>query len=338
MTEASSAIRVVIPAYHAEKTIVQCIQSVLTALSSFSTYEIIIVDNGGNANLKILTAHFPVSILERIETTSAAYARNEGAKDFLQGYLIFIDSDVVCEKQCIIELIAPLQKGEAQASVGNYSTNIRGLTFTQTYKQLYINFVYSSNGPFIKNDFWTAIGCIDAGIFHQLGGFENEFKGARGEDQELGIRLFKKGYTIAFAQKAIGQHLHIYGIMKIIKNDFKKGINIIKNTAANKVPLTDNRHSKKRDMLSVIFSILTLVSLPLNVIHPVFMFISLLCIILWITCRSKLLKTYLHYGNSLFVIRAILLMHCLDIVRFTCAMIGLIQYKYLGIKLIKSLI
>ena len=120
--------------------------------------------------------------------------------------------------------------------------------------------------------------------------------------------------------------------------DFKKGINIIKNTAANKVPLTDNRHSKKRDMLSVIFSILTLVSLPLNVIHPVFMFISLLCIILWITCRSKLLKTYLHYGNSLFVIRAILLMHCLDIVRFTCAMIGLIQYKYLGIKLIKSLI
>lgn len=331
MTELQKDIRIVIPAFNSCFTIQKCVEAVLDSMRFSKSWEIVIVDNGQNSNLGQLLKDYPVTILKRYETQSAAYTRNEGAKYFLNGILVFIDSDVICEKDCIQNLIKPLQEGFSNATIGNYSKNIKELTFSQKYKQLYINHVYSRVGSTIKNDFWTAICSIDAKVFNQLEGFNTNFKGANGEDQEFGIRLTKNGYTVISVNNANGQHLNPYGIFNIIKNDYKKGLTAVNNSLENKVPLSDNRHSRMRDILAVLFAVITitfLISSPFNlnlILGSVFAFL------IWFICRITLINAFLKIGGLIFLMQAIFLMFSLDLVRFACVLVGIIKNKFLNL-------
>lgn len=320
-------LRIVIPAFNSTTTIIKCIDAIIAALSFHSSWEIVIVDNGENQDLKSMFINYPVSIVKRDEYQSAAYSRNEGVNGYLNGILVFIDSDVICENNCIKKLIQPIENKLCKATIGNYSKNINGLSFSQKYKQLYINHIYSRNDKGIKNDFWTAICSLDASVFHELNGFNTNFKGANGEDQEFGIRLTKKGYKVVSVKDANGQHLNPYGVINIIKNDFKKGITAVKNSLENKVPLSDNRHSKGKDMFAVFFSISNFFFVLLTLVNHKFIFVAFITFILWFISRCSLNMAYLSNGGYLFFIRSTLFMICLDWIRFMCVIVGFLRFK-----------
>lgn len=329
MTELQKEMRIVIPAFNACNTIQNCIKSVLDAVNFHKSWEILIVDNGQNPDLFQLLKNYPVAILKRDKNQSAAYARNEGAQGFLNGILVFIDSDVICERDCIKNLIEPLQTGRCNATIGNYSKNIKGLSFSQTYKQLYINHIYGREGSHIQNDFWTAICSVDSKVFTELSGFNTNFKGANGEDQEFGIRLTKNGYSVLSVKNANGQHLNPYGVLNIIRNDFKKGLTAVKNSLENKVPFTDNRHSKIRDILSVFFAVAAITFLTFTLINSDLIFGFIATFLLWFICRISLSNTFFKSGGLFFFIRALILMFCLDLIRFTCVVVGFVKNKLL---------
>jgi glycosyltransferase involved in cell wall biosynthesis len=328
MNEKYVPIRVVIPAYNSIRTIQPCVHAIEAATSLIPLCEIVVVDNGKNSGIKEYLKNSSVKLLERKELCSAAYARNEGAKDFTNGILVFIDSDVICEKDCIESLIKPIINKQSQASIGNYSKKLNGLSFTQKYKQLYINHVYSRDGDLIQNDFWTAISAIDAGIFHQLQGFDTRFIGANGEDQELGIRLTSRGYKVVSARTAQGQHLNPYGIGNVIKNDFKKGITAVGNSLQNNIPFSDNRHANKSGILAVFFSALALCFLVLMTITIPIGWASCVAFLFWYVCRFTIGLTFLRNGGVFFYLPALLLMFCLDLVRFACVITGYIRNHY----------
>ncbi len=325
-------IRVVVAAYKADNTIRTCIDAIIDALSFHESWEIYITDNGLNFQLSEILKNYPVTILKREKIKSAAFARNEGSKNFNDGVLVFIDSDVVCEKQCIENLFNPINKKKCHASIGNYSTNVNGLKFFQKYKQLYIHHIYNSSSANIKNDFWTAICAVDAKVFKELRGFDISFLGANGEDQEFGIRLTSYGYNVLFVNDALGKHLNPYGFLNIIKNDFKKGLKAVKNSLYNKVPLSNNRHAKLKDKIAVLFVITSLVSLILVILNKYFIYGTLLSVLLWLFFRSQLIGTFIKYGSIVFFLRALLFMFCLDIVRFICVVLGFLKYNFTNLK------
>jgi GT2 family glycosyltransferase len=329
MTEQQKEIRIVIPAFKAYGTIQKCLEGVLDAISFHESWEIVIVDNGQNPDLVKLFKDYPVTVLKKDENQSAAYARNEGAKGFLNGILVFIDSDVICEKDCIENLIKPIQNKLCDGTIGNYSKNLKGLSFSQKYKQLYINHIYSREGSKIKNDFWTAICSLDAKVFNKLNGFNTNFKGANGEDQEFGIRLTKNGYNVLSVNNANGQHLNPYDTLNIIRNDFKKGLTAVKNSLENKVPFSDNRHSKMKDILAVFFAVLTVLFLTFSILNSDLIFVPIATFLLWFTCRMSLNITFFKNGDMVFFLKSLLLMFCLDLVRFTCVIIGFVNNKLL---------
>jgi glycosyltransferase involved in cell wall biosynthesis len=322
MTELPKDIRIVIAAFKVRNTIQECVEAILDAIHFHKSWEIIIVDNGQNPDLFQLLKGYPVKILKRDENQSAAYARNEGAKGFSNGILVFIDSDVICERNCIENIVRPIQNDLCNASIGNYSKNVKGLSFSQKYKQLYINHIYGREGSNIKNDFWTAICSIDAKIFNKLNGFNTHFKGANGEDQEFGIRLTKNGYSVLSVKNANGRHLNPYGFFNIIRNDFKKGLTAVKNSLENKVPFSDNRHSKMKDMLSVFFAVMTITSISFSLL-----FGSILTFLLWFICRISLSNAFFKSGGIFFYPRALILMFCLDLIRFMCVVVGFAKNK-----------
>ncbi len=318
---AQEDVRIVIPAYNAQHTIVACVEAIKDAILFTNSWEIVIVDNGENYDLPGLLKKYPVKILRRHEASSAAYARNEGAKGFNSGLLVFIDSDVICENICIKQLIKPIKEGLCHATIGNYSKNLNGLTFSQKYKQLYLNHTYDRGGT-IRNDFWTAISSVDAEVFHKLNGFNSNFKGASGEDQEFGIRLTKNDFFVLPVKEAYGQHRNPYGVFNIIKNDFKKGVTAIQNSLDNEIPLSDNRHSKRTDILAVLFSSLTVFFLFISWFYTVLLEPTLIFFSLWFISRIKLSIAFFKNEGVSFFVRAITLMFILDLVRCSCVIVG----------------
>jgi glycosyltransferase involved in cell wall biosynthesis len=316
-------IRIVIPAYNADATIKDCLHSVINSIQQFNDYEIIIVDNGLNSNLDSLTKNSSVKVIKATEKQSAAYARNIGTKEFSDGIIIFIDSDVVIEKECIPNLISPIIEGTASATIGNYSTNIENLNFAQKYKQLYINYIYSKTNTKIKNDFWTAISAIKAKTFHNLNGFDTSFKGANGEDQEFGIRLTKNNYSV-YTTPAFGKHLNPYTIKKLILNDFRKGITAMGNSFNNNVSVLDNRHVNKYSIYAVVTSFMLVATIPFIYIYN-FYYVPVILFFVWFTLRYSLLKIYIKERNIIFKLKSIFLAFILDLVRATAVFVAYIK-------------
>ncbi len=132
-------------------------------------------------------------------------------------------------------------------------------------------------------------------------------------------------------KNANGQHLNPYGVLKIMRNDFKKGLIAVKNSLENKVPFSDNRHSKSRDILSVFFAVMSFVFLTIALYDASLLFICIATFILWFICRVYLSITYFKYGRLIFFLRALLLMFCLDLIRFICVAVGVVKNKLLKI-------
>lgn len=84
----------IIPAYNARKTIVKAIESILNQEKSDIDYEIIVVDDGSNDNLKDELKKYENKIRYFYkENSGVSDARNLGVKMSKGEYIIFVDSD-----------------------------------------------------------------------------------------------------------------------------------------------------------------------------------------------------------------------------------------------------
>jgi len=184
-------VRIIISAFRAERTIRQCVDAIVSSEIK-ADYELVVVDDGGSENLAVALAGLPVTIISTGGSGSAAVARNQGAKGFSGRYIIFIDSDVLVLPHCVERLLAPLRTGQADATVGNYSRDVDGLSFAARYKQLYIARVHDRRHGYLKN-FWTAIGAIDAPLFQAFGGFDSAFKGCQRRGRRAWLPPFGEG-------------------------------------------------------------------------------------------------------------------------------------------------
>jgi len=107
-------ISIVIPAYNADNTIGQCLNSILR--QSFRDYEIIVVNDGStDKTLKILE-----QFEDRIEIISqknqgAAAARNQGAARANSEFIIFCDADIVMKPMMLEKMFSALKNNSNAA-------------------------------------------------------------------------------------------------------------------------------------------------------------------------------------------------------------------------------
>ena len=118
---------------------------------------------------------------------------------------------------------------------------------------------------------------------------------------------------------------------KILKVIFEKeGLSdLVKNSIENKVPFSDNRHSKMKDILAVFFAVMTVPFLTFSLLNSDLLIVSIATLFLWFICRISLNITFFKSGDVFFFIRTLLLMFCLDLIRFTCVIIGFMKNKLL---------
>lgn len=327
--------RIIIPACQHDKKIKQCLDALMK--SNISDYKTVIVYDGIDDNIDTSLAAYPVKVLKQRNIRSAAKARNLGASGFEGDILVFLDSDVEVSENAIKRLIMPINEGKAEATVGNYSKDVERMNFAQKYKTLYISKIYSRRTGYIKNHFWTALGAVRMSVFSELGGFNEQFKGALGEDTEFGQRLTLGNKRILAVPDATGRHLKYFNMVNLILNDLHKGTNAVYLSFINDRPITDNRHSTKRDVISVVlaysligcFTLAWFLSVPIKYT----VLTNFLLLSTYIVARADLLYTYLKQGR-IFLIKSLLMTFSLDLVRGLCLLLGI--FKAVKKRLLRS--
>lgn len=94
----------VIPVYNAEKTIDECVQSLLALDYPQDKLEIITVDNNSTDNTKEILLSYPIIYL--LEKKKVSYAaRNLGIRNAKGEIIAFTDSDCVVDAQWLSNII-----------------------------------------------------------------------------------------------------------------------------------------------------------------------------------------------------------------------------------------
>jgi len=116
-------ITVVIPSYNSEKTIYNCLNSLLNQ-SLKEGIEIILADSSEDETLSIVKKHFPtVKLIHFNKKTDPGTARNAGILKAMGEIILFTDSDCIVEKSWIEKMISIHKKFPELAGVGGCIEN-----------------------------------------------------------------------------------------------------------------------------------------------------------------------------------------------------------------------
>lgn len=189
-------ISVVIPAYNAEKTIQQTIESVLN--QTFQDFEIIVINDGStDFTLDIISGINDSRIkIFSYPNSGAAVSRNRGFDVAKGEYIALLDADDLWTSDKLEAQYNAL-KSHPQASVayswidyidqsGKFLQSGRHLTFNgNVYSELLIqNFLENGSNPLIRRE-----------AFAEVGGFDPSLLG--GQDRDLYIRLSVNYHFVA---------------------------------------------------------------------------------------------------------------------------------------------
>ncbi|WP_028962162.1 glycosyltransferase family 2 protein [Sulfobacillus thermosulfidooxidans] len=176
-------VSVVIPAYNAESTIVEALESVYQ--QSHKNLEVIVVDDGStDLTRQIIERQFPQVILRANHNQGPSQARNTGI-DMAHGeWIAFLDADDVWHPEKIAQ---QLDVAHTDPEIGLVASDwIRDAHFMDVPRALPVSEV-RYHDLLILNRFQTSTVLVKRSIVQSLQGFDRRVDGA--EDWDLWLRV-----------------------------------------------------------------------------------------------------------------------------------------------------
>ena len=220
-------ISVIIPTHNSEKTIVDCVKSIVTQNFPRNEYEIIIVDDGSKDQTNKLSKEAGANVVMVVEPCFQGAARNIGAQNARGNFLAFIDSDCTAREGWLESISkelennkavgGPVLNGNSQSMVAWAEYLIEFSEFHENRKRTIVPFVPGCNVACTKD------------VFFKVGGFSEE---RLSEDVAFGNALEKSGINTVFVPELQVNHLCRTEIDKYLTNmkiGGKHTINVSKN-------------------------------------------------------------------------------------------------------------
>lgn len=110
-------VSIIIPTFNEEQNISTCLESLLN--QSYKDFEIIVVDDGSTDQTKEIVKTLSAKLITQSHL-GPAKARNLGAKESKGDILVFMDADMIFEKDFIGDLVKPILKKKYK---GTFSKN-----------------------------------------------------------------------------------------------------------------------------------------------------------------------------------------------------------------------
>jgi len=214
-------ISVVIPAYNSEKTVSSTIKGVLLQEKD-KPMEVIVVDDGSTDKTAARVTSFPNVRYLYQENAGPASARNRGAKEAKGDIIFFTDSDCIPHSDWIEKSIVHFNRAEVGVVSGTYDL-IEGSNLLATCIHQEIMYRHQRRMPIYPNSFGSFNFSVRRKIFQEVGGFNEQYRSASGEDNDLSYKILKAGYKIYFERDSRVQHHHAAQLQKYLREQFNHG-------------------------------------------------------------------------------------------------------------------
>lgn len=220
------------PAYNAERTIAESIESVLE--QDYEDWELIIVNDGSNdRTLQIIKEYLlkdnKIKLINLNENKGLPNARNEGIKLSIGKYIAFLDSDDIWLKN---KLTIQLNYHQKNKHIKISHTGFKMFNENGDVKRPFrfiSDFVYKNEGDLFsqflyKNVVGILTVIIERDLLNEVGGFDTNLWGL--EDQDLWIRISQKNVYFGYVNRQLSLYrISNEGMMKNLaryKKAYKK--------------------------------------------------------------------------------------------------------------------
>jgi len=289
-------ISVVIPVYNSALTLKECLDAIFH--SSFNDFEVIVVSDNSSDDSVQIAKQYQCKIIELNENRGPGFARNKGAQLAKGEILLFVDSDVIIDKESLNSLNNKFNDNDVNVVQGVYSHEPNYQNIATQYQQSFycyyswdLNIKYTSS--LITNCF-----AIRRDIFEDVKGFNTDIKGATCEDEEFGYVLIEKGHKILILRQLNGKHRVNYNFKKLIKRNFAIYIDTTKSYLRNKTYVKKVKQLNYWKVLTgiplfglILLSFVGIVFLPNKEIWSIFLFLNIIFILLHLGFIKFVTKT-----------------------------------------------
>lgn len=209
---------IVVPVYNGGAQLERCLEALLA--SACQAYEIILVDDCSTDGSAAAWSARGVRVLRLASRRGPAAARNHGASRARGQVILFVDADVVVQRDTLARVIAFFREQPGVAALfGSYDDAPAASNFVSQYKNLLHHFVHQRSSVQAAT-FWAGCGAIRRGVFQSLGGFdERKYERPSIEDVELGYRLRRKGFAIVLDKELQVKHLKRWTLRSLLRTD-----------------------------------------------------------------------------------------------------------------------
>lgn len=200
-------ITVVIPSFNRPDRLRACLDALVRCDGE---HAIIVVDDGSPQPLSEACATYQerVQFLRQLNQGPAA-ARNLGAKTAQTPFLAFTDDDCKPDPGWVQALRSALADAPRVLIGGRVVNGLPDNLFSSASQSL-CDYLYEHFDVAGGNaDFFTSnnIACAKA-VFESIGGFDETFPLAAGEDRDFGMRWRQSGEDLRYANDAVIEHFH----------------------------------------------------------------------------------------------------------------------------------
>jgi len=206
---------IIIPTSNRPDGLKALLESIIRSESDKATFEVIIVENGGESVCEKLCSGYKRKLdikyhFRKARGFSAAEARNIGIAEARGKYILFFDDDVILEPDCIKEHLFYHLKNDKLKIVFGFRNNI--LNDAKINPKLgVIDEDYRINLKLDLMDesglWYYAYSCnLSINVTKGKQYFDNNFKTWGNEDQEFAYRLVKDDFEVIIGKKCFVQH------------------------------------------------------------------------------------------------------------------------------------
>ena len=197
---------VIVPTYRRPQQLATCLASLAKLEYPGDRFEVIVVDDGGGGALDAVVATvrdaLPVTLLRQPHVGPSG-ARNAGAVKAKGDYLVFTADDCMPAVNWLSTL-AVRAVAEPDSAVGGAIINALSDNHYSTATHLLIEYLYSYYNalPGAAQFFTPNNLAVPTDRYHAIGGFNESFVRATGEDREFCDRWTRHGYRMLYDSRS----------------------------------------------------------------------------------------------------------------------------------------
>ncbi len=268
MTGKGKSVSIVIPAWNAAGRIGGVVRAARKQRGAgrFNLFEVIVVDDGSTDSTADEAEEAGARVI-RQENRGPAAARNTGWRAARGGWVFFTDSDCYAGENWVERLALLLAEENTGAAGGSYGiANPRSLLARCVHEEILFRHRRMGREVRFLGSFNLA---SPREVLEEVGGFEDSYRNASGEDNDFSYRIRRAGYRLLFDEKSRVDHVHPENPVRYLREQARHGYWRMKLYREHPERMRGDDYSGVTDFLEPPLAVFVLLLLPFLSWKPV---------------------------------------------------------------------